>query len=60
MKNSYIKGLHVCHVNEDSDPIDVALNKYVDHRSLLKMKEYFKEPTELNFSEAIPNDIEKK
>ena len=45
-------------VNEDSDPIDIALTKYVDHPSILKIKEYFNEPTEFNFSEVITNDIQ--
>ena len=60
VKNLDIKGLHVSHVNEDSDRINNALNKYVDHPSILKVKEYFNEPTEFNFSEVMPNDIEKK
>ena len=50
----------VCPVNEDSDLINIALNKYANHPSLLKIKEYFKEPTKFNFSEVIPNDIEKE
>ena len=44
------------HVNEDSD---IALNKYIYHPSILKIKEYFNEHSEFNFSEVIPNDIEK-
>ena len=28
--------------------------------SILKTKEYFNEPTEFNFLEVIPNDIEKE
>ena len=55
-----MKGSQVSHVNEDSDPIDIALNKYVNHPSMLKIKEYFNEPTEFNFSDLIPNDIEKE
>ena len=47
-------------VNEDSDLINIALNKYANHPSLLKIKEYFNEPTKFNFSEVIPNDIEKE
>ena len=50
----------VCPVNEDSDLIDIGLNKYANHLSLLKIKEYFNEPTKFNFSEVIPNDIEKE
>ena len=49
----------VCFVNENSDHIDIALNKYAYHPSILKIKEYFKESTEFNFLEEIPNDIEK-
>ena len=48
----------ISHVNEDSDPIHTALNKYVNHPSILKIKEYFNEHTEFNFSDLIPNDIE--
>ena len=55
-----MKGSQVSHVNEDSDPIDIALNKCVNHPSMLKIKEYFNEPTEFNFSDLIPNDIEKE
>ena len=57
VKNLDAKGPQVSHVNEDSDPIDIALNKYVGHPSIFKIKEYFNEPTECNFSEVIPNDI---
>ena len=60
VKNLDVKGLQVSHVNEDSDRINNALNKYVDHPSILKVKEYFNEPTEFIFSEVMPNDIEKK
>ena len=55
-----MKGSQVSHVNEDSDPIDIALNKYVNHPSMLKIKEYFNESPEFNFSDLIPNDIEKE
>ena len=48
------------HVKEDSDPSDIALNKYVDHPSILKIKEYFNQPNEFDFLEVIPNDIEKE
>ena len=41
VKNLDIKGPQVSHVNEDSDPIDIAFKKYVDHPSILKVKEYF-------------------
>ena len=47
-------------VNEDPDSTDIALNKYVDHPSILKTKEYFNEPTEFNFLEVIPNDFEEE
>ena len=50
----------VCPVNEDSDLINIDLNKYANHSSLLKIKEYSNEPTKFNFSEVIPNDIEKE
>ena len=55
-----MKEPQVTHVNEDSDPFDIALNKYVNHPSILKIKEYFNEHTEFNFSDLIPNDIEKE
>ena len=48
------------HVNEDSDPMDIVLNKYVNHPSKLKVKKYFNEPTEFNLLELIPNHIEKE
>ena len=38
MKNLDAKGNQVPHVNEDCDPIDIALNKYVDHRTIFKIK----------------------
>ena len=38
----------------------MALNKYVNHSSILKIKEYFHEHTEFNFLGLIPNDIEKE
>ena len=60
MKNSDVKGPQVSHVNEDSGPVDIALNKYVGHPSIFKIKEYFNEPNECNFSEVIPNDIKKE
>ena len=58
MKNLDAKGLQISHVNEDSDPIDIALNKYVDHLST--MKEYFNKSTEYNVLEVTPNDIKKE
>ena len=60
VKNLDVKGPHVSHVNEDSDPIDIALNKYVDHPSIFKVKEYFNEPTECNFLEVKSNDIKEE
>ena len=60
MKNSDIQGPQVSYANEDSDSIDIGLNKYADYPSILKIKEYFNEPTEFNFPEVIPNDFEKK
>ena len=38
VKNLDVKGPWVSHVNESSDPIDIALNKYVDHSSIFKIK----------------------
>ena len=38
----------------------MALNKYVNHSCILKIKEYFNEHTEFNFLDLIPNDIEKE
>ena len=57
MKNLDAKGPQVSHVNEDSDPIDIALNKHVGRPSISEIMKYFNEPTECNFSEIIPNDI---
>ena len=45
VKNLDAKGPQVSHVHEDSDPIDIALNKHVGHPSILKTKEYFNELT---------------
>ena len=59
MKNLYIKGPQVSHVNKNSDPINIALNKYVDHPSVFKIKEYFNKLTECNFSEVTPKVIKK-
>ena len=59
MKNLYVKGPQVSPVNENSDPIDIASNKYGDHLSIFKIKKYFNKPTECNFSEVTPNDIKK-
>ena len=60
MKNLDVKGPQVSHVNKDSDPIVIALNKYVSHRSIFKRKEYFNEHTGCNFLEVILNDIKKE
>ena len=57
MKNLYVKGPQLSHVNENSDPINIALNKYVDHPSIFKIKEYFNKLTECNFSEVTPKVI---
>ena len=43
-----------------SDSIDSALNKYDDHSSISKKKEYFNKPTEFNFWEIMPNNFEKE
>ena len=48
-KNLDVKVPQVSHVNEDSDPIDIALNAYVNY--------YINKPTECNFSEVTPNYI---
>ena len=58
MKHLDIKGPQVSYVNEYSEPIDIALSKHVDHPSILKIKGYFNQPAEFNFSEVIPNDID--
>ena len=60
MKNLDAEGPQVSHVNKDSDPIGIALNKYLGHPSIFKRKEDFNEPTEWNFLEVIPNDIKIK
>ena len=60
VKNLDAKGPQVSHVNENSDPIDIVLNKYVDHSSIFKIKEYFNKSAESNFSEVTPNDIKKE
>lgn len=39
VKNLNIKKSQVSHVNEDSDPVDITLNKYVYHPSILKIKD---------------------
>ena len=57
MKNLDVKGPQVSHVNENSDPIDITLNKYVDLSKIFKTKEYFNKSTESNFLEVTPNDI---
>ena len=38
VKNLYLKGHQVSHVNENSDLTDIKLNKYVDHTSIFKIK----------------------
>ena len=60
MKNLNVKGPQVCHVNENSDPIDIVLNKFVDSPSIFKTKEYFNKTIWCNFSEITPNDINEK
>ena len=60
MKILDIKKASGTHVNEDSDPVDMALNTYVNHSSILKIKEYFNEHTEFNCLDLIPNDIAKE
>ena len=57
MKNLDVKGPQVSHVNQNSDSIDIALNKYVDHSSIFKIKEYFNKS---NLSEVTPNYIKKE
>ena len=57
MKNLYVKGHQVSLVNENSDPININLNKYVDHSSIFKIKEYFNKS---NLSEVTPNYIKKE
>ena len=59
VKNLDAKGPQVFHVNKDSEPIDITLNKCVDHPSIFKINEYFNGLIESNFLEAILNDIKK-
>ena len=60
VKNLYVKGHQVSHVNENSDLTDINLNKYVHHTSIFKIKEYFNKSTESNFSGITPIDISKE
>lgn len=46
----YNRGLQVPHVNEDYDPINIALNKFADHPDILKQKKNFNKPIEFNSS----------
>ena len=59
VKNLDVKGPQVSHANENSDPIDIALNKYVDHPSIFKIEEYFNKSTQCKFLEVTPNNIKK-
>ena len=59
VKNLDAKGPQVFHVNKDSKPIDITVNKCVDHPSIFKINEYFNGLIESNFLEAILNDIKK-
>ena len=47
-------------INTETDPIDNALNKYVNHPSVLKIKEYFRELDEFNFSPVTLEEMEKE
>ena len=60
MKNLDVKGPPEIHANDDSDPIDISLNKIVDNPSTLKIKEYFNEPAEFSFSEEYQIILKKK
>ena len=60
MKNLYLKGHQVSHVNENSDLTDINLNKYVHHASIFKIKEYFTKSTESKFSGITPIVINKE
>ena len=60
MKNLYVKGHQVSHVNENSDLTDINLNKYVCQTSIFKIKEYFNKSTESNFLGITPTDINKE
>ena len=60
VKSLDVKGPQVSHVNENSDPIKIALNKYVDHSSIFKIMEYFNKSANSNFSEITTNDIKKE
>ena len=57
MKHLDVKRPQVSHVNENSDPIDLTLNKYFDHPSIFEIKESFNKPPECNSLEVIPNGI---
>ena len=37
VKNVDVKRPQVSHVNENSDPIDITLNEYIDHPSIFKI-----------------------
>ena len=54
MKNFDVKGPQIKLINK------LPQINHVDHRSILKIKEYFNEITEFIFLEVIPNDIEKE
>ena len=58
MKKLDVKGSQVSQVNEDSDPIDIALNKYVNHLVYLKKRNILMNLLS-NFLEVIPNEITK-
>ena len=60
VKDIDVKVTQVSHVNENSDSIDIALNKYVNHPSTFKIRKYFNKPTECNFWEVTPTDIKKE
>ena len=41
VKNLDVKWPQVYHVNEGSNPFNIALNKYACHLSIFKIKKYF-------------------
>ena len=54
VKKLDVKGPQISHINEDPHPFDI------DHPSIFQIKQYFKEPTDFNFSEVVQNEIKKE
>ena len=60
MKNLDVKGPQVSNFNENSETIGIAFNKYFDHPSIFKIKEYFNKAPQCNFQEVAPNNLKKE